>query len=165
MKASWRPCKTLSRVRLAIAVILAPFPVAGTVAVINMDFNYFARTIMVWFIITNIVYLASACFFRGRISRLGCLISGGASGIAWPYGAIALYAMSPPFLLYLLGFPATPHSPIELLAHQLAKPVAITLAGAAIGCLAGCYAGWALWWIGARPAPEPLPKDIGEVFE
>jgi hypothetical protein len=146
-------------------VLLAPFPLAGTVAVISLDFDYFVRTIMVWFIVTNTVYLVSACAFRRRVSRLGCLVAGAAAGIAWPYGAIALYAISPPFLSHLLGFPTIPHSPGELLAHQLAKPMAITLAGAAIGCLAGCYQGWALWWIGVRPAPEPLPEDLQAVFE
>jgi hypothetical protein len=163
MKESWRACKSLSLMRLIIGLLVAPFPVAGALGLIGMDFDYLSRTFMVWFIVTGIAYLASACFFRGRIGRVGCLIAGAAAGTTWPFGAIGLFSISPPFLSSLLGFPAVAHSPSELFAYQLTKPGA--LAGGIFGCLAGFFAGWLLWRLGVQPAPAPHQEDFEEVFE
>jgi hypothetical protein len=132
-------------------------------ALVAMNIDHLPRTFMLWFILFGIAYLAGACLLRGRIGRVGCLIVGTAAGATWSYGQILLFAVAPPFLASGLGFPATKLSASEILAAFWASPAAwqsVLVSGAA-----GCFSGWLLWRIAVRPAPEPLPTDIVEVFE
>jgi hypothetical protein len=162
MKESWRPCKNVSRVRLTVGLLCAPLPVAGLLAIV-MGFGNMPRTFMVWFILAGIAYLGGSCFLRRSVGRLGCLIAGAVAGATWLYGQILLFAISPEFLANLLGFQGISHTPSELLAHYWAGPEGWS--GPLIGSVVGCFTGWLLWRIGVRPAPEPLRRDIGAVFE
>jgi hypothetical protein len=158
MKHAWRHCRDLSRTRLAIAVLCAPFPIAGILLAID-DFGWAPRTIMIWFIAIAAAFLVGSCALVRKVGRIGCLVVGFFAGAAWPYAVVGMTHFPDP-IRRLLDITVVDDG--SLFERQLLQPHALELA--AIGCGAGLYIGWVLWRLGVRPAPEPLPDDAVEAF-
>jgi len=159
MRVTWRHCRDLSPARISVALVCAPLPVVAYTALVS---GVLLSTMMLWYVLTGIVHFFGACFFQARISRLGCLFTGAVAGISYPYAWLAMYALSPSFPRSFLDLPEITVSPILALGQQMVWPDG--LIRAADGCLFGCLTGWLVWRLGVRPAPQPQPEDLGEVF-
>jgi hypothetical protein len=150
--------------RCALGVLLAPLPAAliALLAYAPDAYQVPARTIpivatpIVWFVLLGSAFLVLGRF-RGKITRMGCLVLGALTAATWPYAVLLMKHWLPSKALAQIGMKPLPDFQAAVIG-LVSSPTFYSSTGICIA--AGLLTGWLLWRFGVRPAAEPIDFQV-----